>query len=522
MPTTTEVLRLLQVEDSESDAALLVRLLQKSGYLVQAERVEDAASMRQALAGRNWDVVIADYQLPQFDAPEALRIRNEYAPDVPFIVVSGTIGEERAVEMIRAGAQDYVLKDRIARLVPAVQREIQEARARREHRRVQDRLRDRDEWLALVVGSTQLGMFDFYPQSGKLVLSEGGHRHIGLPPASEISREQIISALHPDDLEFVSALVRKAFDPVNGGEFVADFRVIGLMDQMERWLGAQGRVFFDSQGRPIRFVGVTTDITERKELEARLTTLDHAKSDFLTLISHEFRTPLNGLLGVGDLLLEGMPSTEDNNNLRGLFDSCRRRILSILDDALLLARIDVHGEKFGFSPVSLDDALGLAIASAADFATSRGVEIEPPSTALPLVWANEELLTRALQSLLEAAVKFSAKGETIRMSSSALAHSQDLVIESHGTTIPEHSLAKFFDIFSIGEAITAGGDLGLGAPVACRILSLFGALVSVANLNPSGIRLTISLRDPASDRAGIGSQPPPISSDETLIPQMSS
>src|ERR1035437_1287997 len=168
----SETLRVLQVEVSESDAALMVRLLEKSAYAVHAERVEDATDMRQALACEDWDLVIADLQLPQFDAGAALEILHESGRDIPFIVVSGIIGEDRAVEMMRAGAHDYVLKDRIAWLFPAVQGEIRECQSRGERRRTEERLRDREEWVALAVSVTQLGMFDFYPQSGKVIWSE--------------------------------------------------------------------------------------------------------------------------------------------------------------------------------------------------------------------------------------------------------------------------------------------------------------------------------------------------------------
>src|SRR6266516_378149 len=178
----SEIIRVLQVEDSEPDAALVLRVLEKSGYIVRSERVEDAEQMRQAFARQDWDVVIADYQLPQFDAAAALQVLHECGRDIPFIVVSGTIGEDCAVDMMRAGAHDYVLKDQMARLAPAVKRETREAKSRRESRLAEARLRDRDEWLALAVNVTQLGMFDFYPQSGKVVWSESEKLHYGLPP----------------------------------------------------------------------------------------------------------------------------------------------------------------------------------------------------------------------------------------------------------------------------------------------------------------------------------------------------
>src|SRR5688500_2209129 len=104
----SQPLRVLQVEDSDSDAALILRVLAKSGYDVDATRVQDAAEMREALRDA-WDVIIADYHLPQFDAHAALALLKENGQDIPFIVVSGTIGEEVAVGMMRMGTHDYLL-----------------------------------------------------------------------------------------------------------------------------------------------------------------------------------------------------------------------------------------------------------------------------------------------------------------------------------------------------------------------------------------------------------------------------
>ena len=104
-------LRALLVEDSESDAALIVHQLTKSGYEVDWERADTAGQMRAALETRDWDIVIADYNLPAFDAPAALAILKQAGLDLPFLVVSGHIGEEAAVELMRAGAQDYVMKE---------------------------------------------------------------------------------------------------------------------------------------------------------------------------------------------------------------------------------------------------------------------------------------------------------------------------------------------------------------------------------------------------------------------------
>jgi len=131
----------LHIEDSESDAALVLRLLEKAGYEVHATRVETGAEMRHALSICAWDVIIADYYLPEFGAPAALRMLQESGHDIPFLVVSGVIGEEVAVSMMKAGAHDYLIKGALARLGPAVEREIRDAHVRWERRQAEEELR---------------------------------------------------------------------------------------------------------------------------------------------------------------------------------------------------------------------------------------------------------------------------------------------------------------------------------------------------------------------------------------------
>ena len=133
-------LRVLVVEDSEDDTLLLVRLLQRGGYEVTCERVETAAAVNEALDSQAWDIVIADYSIPGFNGLDALALCKERGLDVPFIIVSGTIGEDVAVEAMKAGAHDYILKHNLARLLPAVQRELAEAEVRRQRRQAEEAL----------------------------------------------------------------------------------------------------------------------------------------------------------------------------------------------------------------------------------------------------------------------------------------------------------------------------------------------------------------------------------------------
>jgi putative nucleotidyltransferase with HDIG domain len=127
-------LRILLIEDSEDDARLVLREIQHGGYDVEFERVETADAMRAALARQAWDLIICDFSLPRFSAPNALELLKKSEYDLPFIIVSGTIGEESAVNALKAGAHDFIIKGNFARLIPAIQRELKEADVRRERR----------------------------------------------------------------------------------------------------------------------------------------------------------------------------------------------------------------------------------------------------------------------------------------------------------------------------------------------------------------------------------------------------
>jgi K+-sensing histidine kinase KdpD len=131
---------------------------------------------------------------------------------------------------------------------------------------------------------------------------------------------------------------------------------------------------------------------------------------------------------------------------------------------------------------------------AVEFAQSEGVMLESAPADVGWILGVEDLLIKALQALLETAVKFSRAGETVRLACQPAPDCIQVVIESRGLTIPSPALSKFFDVFSIGEAVTPGGDIGLRPAVAHKILALFGGSVSVENRDSSGIRLTLSLR----------------------------
>jgi signal transduction histidine kinase len=180
----SEPLRVLFVDDSEQDVFFLLRELRKGGFEPQHKRVDDAASLRTLLPSEEWQIVISDFHMPDFDGLEALQIFKEVGRDIPFILVSAVVGEETAVLAMKQGAHDYIMKRNLARLVPVVQRELREAEMRRQQRRSLVTLQQKEDQLrhfqkmeavgrlaagtahdfknvvAVVLGNTQLMMGD--------------------------------------------------------------------------------------------------------------------------------------------------------------------------------------------------------------------------------------------------------------------------------------------------------------------------------------------------------------------------
>jgi len=133
-------LRVLMVEDSEDDALLLIREIKKGGYNPVYERVATAAAMKKALKEKKWDIILCDYMMPGFNAPSAIDVLKHTNIDIPLIVVSGTIGEETAIECMRFGARDYILKPNLSRLCPAISRALEEAEIKNKHKQAQELL----------------------------------------------------------------------------------------------------------------------------------------------------------------------------------------------------------------------------------------------------------------------------------------------------------------------------------------------------------------------------------------------
>jgi len=200
-------LRVLIVEDSEDDALLLLRELRRGGYEPIHERVDTPEAMRQALEERGpWDVVLSDWRMPRFEAPEALAMFHATGSEAPFIIVSGKVGEELAVEGMKAGAHDYVMKDNLTRLCPTVERGLEEAQARRERERAEKSLKESEERYRRLVELSPDAII-VHRGGEVLFVNSAGAEFFGVASPEELIGRPVMNFIHPDYREIVGARI---------------------------------------------------------------------------------------------------------------------------------------------------------------------------------------------------------------------------------------------------------------------------------------------------------------------------
>ncbi len=258
----------LIVEDSKNDALLLLRHLSSAGYNVQSAIVQTPAAMKAALTEREWDVILSDYAMPHFTGLDALSILKESGLDIPFIIISGAIGEDIAVEAMLVGVHDYLMKDNLTRLAPAIEREIQNAASRRARRQAEEALRRSEASLINAQRIAHTGNWDWDIQNNQLFWSEEVYRIFGFTKTQfEGTYEGFLKGIHPEDRQLVQSAVEAALLRV--APYNIEHRIV-RPDGDERIVCEIGEVTFDKSSKLQRFTGTVQDITERKEAERKV------------------------------------------------------------------------------------------------------------------------------------------------------------------------------------------------------------------------------------------------------------
>jgi PAS domain S-box-containing protein len=514
-----ERLHALLVEDNEDDCALVLRELRRGGYDVAWERVETPEAMQEALARENWDIIFSDFRMPRFSAPEVVALYRKEGLDIPLIIVSGTIGEEQAVESLKAGAHDFLLKDRLARLCPAVARELREAEGRRARRSADARYRLLVEQMPAVLyiaSAERVGEV--------LYASPQVEALFGFPAGSWLSDpEQWFRQTHPED----RARVRAEFERLRAARAAAPLSVEYRMQTRagnEIWIRDEARFVAAGERTVARVQGMLQNVTELRRAQVEMArqreTLHQTEKiavmgQLLAGVAHELNNPLSVVLGQGALLRRELAGRAEEARAERI-EQAATRCARIVRSFLALARQQPPSR----AAVAIDALIGEVVDLLVYTLRVDGIEFHADvAPDLPVISADGHQLQQVLINLVSNAhhaLKHVAPPRRLSVSSRYDSGSREIVIdvEDNGPGIPGDVQARMFEPFFTTKPLGEGTGLGLSL---CRgIVEGHGGTISVASPPGPGTLLRVRLpttqpAEPALAEAVVANQalPPP-------------
>jgi len=262
---TGKPLAVLIIEDSETDAQLIVRLLKKAGYEIAFEQVESAGQMRAALESRVWDIVISDHSLPQFNSFDALKLLQETELDIPFITVSGTMSEETAVNMMKVGAHDYLTKTNLTRLIPAIERELTQAKVRRDRKQAEAALARSEHAHRTLFENVPVGLYRTLADGTILDVNPAMVKMFGYQERESLLGAKIVDLYVDPTVEQKFKTEVEKNDNISG--FEAQYR---RQDGTNFWAREHIHVVRHENGTPVFYEGSLIDITGSKLVEEEI------------------------------------------------------------------------------------------------------------------------------------------------------------------------------------------------------------------------------------------------------------
>ena len=478
-------LRILSIEDDPKDAELIQSLLETEDIACEVTRVDTQAALVASLEQGGIDLILADYSLPSFDGISALKLATKACPDVPFIFVSGTLGEEVAIEALKIGATDYVLKTRLSRLVPSVLRALREATERAERKRAEESLRQSETYLAEAQRLSRTGSWALVPATGNIrYWSEECNRVLGLDPnAGQPQFKTFFKCIHPDD----QGRVREISDVLGAekAEFELNYRIVHPGGEI-RDIRLVGHPVLSPSGDLVEFVGTVMDVTERKRAEEERERLREVQADLAHLnrvttmgeltasLAHEIKQPIAAAVTDAKTCLRWLG--RDVPDLAEARDAASRMVKDVMRAADIISRISLLFTKGSLQRELVDvnelirEMFGLLRSEANRYSISIRTEL---AEGLPKVMADRIQLQQVFLNLMlngiDAMNGTSGGGELTVKSEGGDAELL-ISVSDTGVGLPPEQADQIFSAFFT----TKDKGTGMGLPISRSIIESHG------------------------------------------------
>jgi PAS domain S-box-containing protein len=489
-------LHILSLEDEPKDSELIQELLAADKIACRMLRVQTRDDFARALENDDFDLILSDYKLPSFDGLSALKLALSVRPDLPFIFVSGALGEEAAIDALKIGATDYVLKTQLSRLVPAVQRALREAQERAERIKAEDSLQRSEKELREVIETIPIIAFTALPDGSSVWINRRWVEYSG-QSIEETTGSGWQAAVHPDDVEEHVAKWQRAMASGEAFENEARHR---SADGEYRWFLVRCVPLRDQQGRILKWYGALTDIDDRRRAEQereRLRQLEaniaHAArvsmlGELTASIAHEIAQPLTGIRTNGQMALRWLdqrepdvPRTRDTVS-RLLADT--HRGVEIIDRIRAMATRRTPERK----PLPLGDIVEESLVFLSHELRSKGISVSLNlGRGLPPVCGDRTQLQQVIVNIVANAAQALAKSASPRRNVLVRTFQPDpqtlcCVIEDSGPGIDPAHLPHVFKSFFT----TKDHGMGMGLAICKSIVEVHDGRIAADNESTLG------------------------------------
>jgi PAS domain S-box-containing protein len=479
-------LKVLYLDDIEDDAIIIREQLIEEGLIFQFDYVRTENEFTSKLKSEQYDIILSDFNLPGFNGIAALLLSKKICPDVPFICISGTIGEDIAVELMHLGASDYILKDKLNKLPVAVNRAILAAKEHHTRIEAEVSLRESEARFRDIIMSSYDWVWEIDRNWKYCYTSETIGNILGYTNEEVINKSRF--DFMPDD-------EKEIFEPVFSEIAVRK----GIIKDVENWnlhkdghrvcLLTNGFPIFDDAGNLTGYRGVDKDITNNKNLnielikaKERAEASDKLKTAFLSNISHEVRTPLNGILGFSELVLQPDLQQEEKEYFLKVLNESSERLINTITNYMDISLIVSGNMIVNSIPVDLSLLLDNIYQKFLPKCQTKNLEFikQFPSDTTPLLISDDGLLEKALSHLVDNAIKFTIKG-SITFGWHYNNNEFELFVKDTGSGIDPEAQSSVFQIFMQEDVADTRGyeGSGLGLSIAKGLVELMGGKIRI-------------------------------------------
>lgn len=486
------MLQILLLEDDPVDVELIQTTLKNGGIEANLICVTRRSDFSEILKTQLPDLILSDYVLPSFDGIAALKIAQQFCPQVPFIMVSGMLGEERAIETLKQGATDYVLKQRLERLVPSAKRALRESQERQERLRVEEALRQTDDLLRAIVDASPVGIITLNPQKKVIAWNIASERIYGWQSQEVIN--QALPVIPPEEQKQFERLFQQALQNHTLTNY--EFQHLGKNKDLIE-ISVSLAPLHNAQGNVCGVVMTAIDITTRKRIEAERFNLlkreqtaraeaeaaNRVKDEFLAVLSHELRTPLNSILGWITLIQRGKLNKVTFDQALEVIERNASLQTQLIEDLLDISRISRGKLSLSIDSVNLIELMQTTAETLRPASDAKSITMELfLDSSIGIIMGDANRLQQIFWNLFSNAIKFTPPNGsvTVRLKKTEDSYAQIQVIDS-GIGIEPNFLPYVFEYFRQADASTtrSQGGLGLGLAISRHLVELHGGTIDV-------------------------------------------